>query len=71
MNTCADIPDARQVELPAEALGRISGGTDQAPYLHAPGSQDDVKAATHWVVADVTDAVRRSPILETSAGHLS
>ena len=27
-------------------------------YLHPPGSQDRIKAASHWVVADLNTQVR-------------
>ncbi len=39
-------------------MAAVAGGAGgQPPYLHAAGSQDDVKAATHWVVADIATQV--------------
>lgn len=39
-------------------MAAVAGGAGgQPPYLHVGGSQDDVKAATHWVVADIATQV--------------
>ena len=53
----AEEDPARQVALSAEQLAAVAGPSNQPPYLHAAGSGDDVKAATHWVAADLASKV--------------
>ena len=54
----AEEDPARQVTLTAEQLAAVSGPSEQPPYLHATGSGDAVKAATHWVAADLASEVQ-------------
>lgn len=53
----AEEDPARQIALSAEQLAAVAGPSNQPPYLHAAGSSDDVKAATHWVAADLAAKV--------------
>jgi hypothetical protein len=58
MMLAAEEDPGRQVALSAEQLAAVAGPGGQPPYLHAAGSGDDVKAATHWVAADLASKVR-------------
>ncbi len=39
-----------------------NGAFPASGYLHPAGTEDDVKAASHWVVADFNTPVRRCAV---------
>lgn len=62
VHTCiffsADEDPAKQVALTAEQLASVAAPSgSQPPYLHTAGSGEEVKAATHWVAADLASQV--------------
>ena len=42
----------RNVILDESVLGPLSSRAEVLSYLHAPGTQDDIKAISHWLVID-------------------
>ena len=60
MCAIADMEPPEQVSLAAPLLGTASGAAPGGVtgYLHPVGSQDFVKAATHWVVTDLNTEAR-------------
>ena len=47
----------RQLSLSTAPLSPLSGPLKSLGYLHRPGTGDDLKAISHWVVADVASQV--------------
>ena len=53
----------RQLALTGEQLhprSLLAAGTLPLTYLHTPGSEDDLKGISHWVIADLDSQVRES-----------
>ncbi|KAK9839732.1 hypothetical protein WJX84_005510 [Apatococcus fuscideae] len=60
----------RQLSLSKSPLSPLSGPLQSLGYLHKPGTEDDLKPITHWLVADVASQAGRQLMLE-ALQHLS
>lgn len=49
----------RQLSLSKPPLTPLRGPLQSLGYLHKPGTEDDLKPITHWVVADVATQVEQ------------
>lgn len=54
--TGGDPKSSKQTELTASMLAAVAG-VGQPPYLHSRDTLEEVKAATHWLVVDVSNEV--------------
>lgn len=61
----------RQLSLAKAPTAPLSGVLQSLGYLHKPGTEDDLKPITHWVVADVASQVSLMSVANTRASLMN
>ncbi len=58
-----------QIALVSEMLKPTAEPWSQLGYVHRPGTEDDVKGISHWVITDLDTEVRTSPCPGQASWH--
>ena len=63
--------DVRQISLAKAPLSPLPGPLQSLGHLHKPGTEDDMKPITHWVIADVASQVMPACHLQTACAAIA
>ena len=59
----------RQLTLAGKGLRPSEAPFAGLGYIHYPGSEDDIKSITHWLVVDLDTQVRTASVLHALCAH--